>query len=324
MEPLHRLAALLADGEPHAGAELASALGLERGEAAALVGALGHLGLDVDRVQGCGWRLRRRIDLLDERRILDDLPPDVRARVVALEIFPEIDSTNGYLMARTREHVAGLRVCLAERQSAGRGRRGRAWVSPYAANLYMSVLGTVHTPAACLPGLGLAAGVAVARALDSLGAADVALKWPNDVLIDARKLGGVLLESAGEAGAAPRVVIGAGINVDMPACAAGGIGQPWTDLSRAGVRPGRSRLAARVLAEIAVAMAQFDAEGLAPFLAEWRARDALRGREVVLRSPQGEVRGRACGVDESGALLLDVGGAARRVTSGEVSVRALA
>lgn len=165
-------------------------------------------------------------------------------------------------------------------------------------------------------------GVAVARAVSRSGCSDVWLKWPNDLIIAGCKLGGILLEVAGEMAGPTRVVAGIGLNVQMPAAARDDVDQPWIDLQRAvGQRLSRNRVAAALVDELLPALAQFASQGFAPFAAEWAARDVSRDRPVVLRTGSAETRGVARGVDGAGALLLDVGGRLERFHGGEVSLR---
>ena len=223
-------------------------------------------------------------------------------------------------------------MLLAERQTGGRGRRGRAWVSPLAANLTFSLSRQFAGGLARLPGLSLVAGVATAEALRALGFPQVRLKWPNDLVVadggGLRKLGGLLVEGGGENAGPVRAVIGLGLNVCMPRGNEVGIDQPWIDLaalagaSRADGAPSRNRIAAGLLAHWLPALAQFDADGLAPFLARYAALDALAGRYVVLDPGEAARPARALGLAPDGALRVEVDGREQRVHAGEISVRA--
>jgi BirA family biotin operon repressor/biotin-[acetyl-CoA-carboxylase] ligase len=264
---------------------------------------------------------RDQLELLDRRRILACLPGEARAHLHELVVLGEIDSTNRYLMDRARQGASEVWACMAERQTEGRGRRGRAWVSPFGGNLYLSVLKRFAASPEHLQGLSLAMGVAVAGALESVGVEGVELKWPNDLLLGGSKLAGVLLEMISEPRGPSRVVIGIGINVRMPEAARAHIDQPWADLASAGVDPGRNRLAAVVLAEILRALKRFDTSGFEPFRAEWQTRDAMGDRPVVLESADSRIHGYVRGVDPTGALLLEVDGDVRRVLAGDISLR---
>src|SRR5690606_21256423 len=184
-----------------------------------------------------------------------------------------IDSTSSELLRR-RTPPTGVEVLLAERQTGGRGRLGRAWASPLAANLYLSLARAFEGGLARLGGLGLVAGVAAAEALHGLGYGRVRLKWPNDLVVPdpasraLRKLGGLLVEGGGEHAGPVRAVVGLGLNVRMPATGAASIDQPWCDLAGLGhpAPPSRDALAAALVAHLVPALAQFDRDGLAPFL----------------------------------------------------------
>jgi BirA family biotin operon repressor/biotin-[acetyl-CoA-carboxylase] ligase len=189
--------------------------------------------------------------------------------------------------------------------------------------LYLSLLRTYASVPKCVEGLSLVAGIAVARALKSLDVRAVALKWPNDIQIGGKKLGGILIETSGASVGSWRVVTGVGINIDMPRDGGTSIDQPWTDLARHGAHPGRNRLAARVLGELIMAANQFAESGLETFMGEWQQLDALRGREVALDGAGGTRWGTARGVDSNGALLVEIGGQRERIVCADVSLRLL-
>jgi len=166
------------------------------------------------------------------------------------------------------------------------------------------------------------AGVAAAEALHGCGYPGVRLKWPNDLLVADRKLGGLLVEGGGEHAGPVRAVIGLGVNVRMPETAAASIDQPWIDL--AGLQdkaPSRNRIAAGLLAHLVPALEQFDAEGLAPFLSRYARFDALAGRMVAIHLGAVVHSGIALGIAGDGALRVEIGGAERLFHAGEVSVR---
>ena len=263
------------------------------------------------------------LELLDRDRILAGLPDAARANLSRLEIYPVLDSTNNYLLAKVGEDWPSGAVCLAEQQQAGRGRQGRSWLSPFAAGLAGSLLWRFPVSAAALSGLSLATGIAVARALRQIGVAEVGLKWPNDVGWCGRKLGGILLESGGKAGAF-FVVAGVGLNVALPQSAATAIDQPWVDLAEilGADRISRNRLAALLISELIETFVQFQQEGFADLATEWASFDQVAGQPVRLNLPHTTVTGIARGVDATGALLLET--AEGRITpyiGGEISLR---
>ncbi len=317
---LRPLIELLADGRFHSGQALGRELGLSRTAVWKRIRALEALGLECHAVGGKGYRLARPLELLERQALLDAIPPAARPLLGGLELLEETDSTNAHLMARVGRLPCG-HVCLAERQLAGRGRRGRAWISPYGRNLYLSIHWSFPLPATRLGALPLALGCAVAEALSRLGLEDVGLKWPNDLLWRQRKLGGLLLEMGGEAEGPCHVVAGVGINIDM-----GGAGeeidQPWCDVATAlGAPIGRNRLGGEVIAALLEALASYQRDGFAPFAERWRRFDLCEGQPVRLLLPNGTVEGTARGVDEQGALRLEQEGRITIHHGGEVSLR---
>ncbi|TQU47573.1 biotin--[acetyl-CoA-carboxylase] ligase, partial [Xanthomonas perforans] len=216
----------------------------------------------------------------------------------------------------------GVAVLLAERQTGGRGRRGRQWTSPLGAHIYLSASRRFNGGLGQLAGLSLAVGVAVAEALRGCGFADVGLKWPNDLLARQRKLGGLLIEGGGEMAGNARAVIGLGLNVHMPATAAASIDQPWIDLDTlAGGPVSRDQVTAAVLSGLLPALDLFEAQGLAPFLGRYADLDVLHGRTVQVEEAGTHHRGVALGLAADGALRVQLGETVRLFHSGEVSVR---
>lgn len=311
---------------PVSGDALAQASGQTRAAVWKRIQALRSAGVDIQAWPGRGYALAEPLELLDAGAILAGLAPPLRADIASLDVAWSIDSTNSELLRRTPA-TSGTQVLLAESQSGGRGRRGRGWESPLAANLYLSLARRFDSGLARLGGLGLVAGLAMAEALHACGLDGVRLKWPNDLVAEGaggqlRKLGGLLVEGGGENAGPVRAVVGIGLNVRMPGQIA--IDQPWIDLhTLAGAAaPGRNRLAAVCLAHLLPALAQFDREGLAPFLGRYAALDVLTGRQVQVHGSDGPRAGLALGIAGDGALRVRIDGAERAVHAGEVSIRA--
>jgi BirA family biotin operon repressor/biotin-[acetyl-CoA-carboxylase] ligase len=312
----------LSDGAFHSGTELGGITGCSRSAIWKCVESLRKLGVDIYSVRGKGYRLAQPLTLLDRDKIVRHIDMEQRSSLSQLEVHFDTDSTNARLLELARLTPASGVACLAERQSLGRGRRGREWVSPFGANLYCSLLWRFPHGASHLAGLSLAIAVAVVRALDEMDAKEVQLKWPNDVLFKERKLGGLLIEVVGETSGPCQVVIGVGINTQMPEIQGEEIGQPWTDLRTVlGESVDRNYLAARVLTNLIQVIRGFEEHGLTPYLEEWRLRDAYLGREVSVHLPQDVIHGTMQGVDDSGALLLSRGEKLQRFHSGELSLR---
>lgn len=307
---------------PMSGEALAARMGISRSAVHKRIESLRDAGIDVDAQAGRGYALRHACELLDADTIRGLLSPMANALLPALEVDWIVDSSNSVLLRR--EGIAdGAEALLVEGQSGGRGRRGREWRSPLASNLYLSLARRYAGGLARLGGLSLAAGVAVAEALQSLGIA-VRLKWPNDLLVDGRKLGGLLVEGGGEHAGPVRAVIGLGLNVRMPEDAARGIDQPWIDLAEAAPRAtSRNALAAAVLERLLPALEAFDREGLEPFRERFAAFDALRERDVAVTGAGDALHGLALGLADDGGLRIRLkNGEVRTVHAGEVSVRA--
>lgn len=320
-----QLLPLLASGDFCSGQVLADAMGVSRTAIWKQLNGLAELGLEIESVKGRGYRIPGGIELLDAAQVRKGLRPVAASLMARLELFDSIDSTNAEAMRQVAagKGITGL-VCSAEQQTAGRGRRGRAWVSPYARNLYVSLLWQYHQGATALEGLSLAVGVAVARALTACDLPPVQLKWPNDIVYEGAKLGGVLLEMTGDAAGTCQVIVGVGLNVAMPVVAASTIDQAWTDVETMGgtVRPDRNALLAALLNELLPLLANFEEQGFAPWRDEWLARDAFAGEPVVLHSGAQNMAGIARGVDERGALQLETATAGvQSIYGGEISLR---
>jgi BirA family transcriptional regulator, biotin operon repressor / biotin---[acetyl-CoA-carboxylase] ligase len=315
---------LLADGALHSGEELAARLGVSRAAVWKRLQQLEEWGIAVEALTGRGYRLEAPVDLLDADDIRSRLPQDACGRLRRLEVHEALDSTSDRLLAVDDLPSGQFDACLAEFQSAGRGRRGRRWVAPFASGLCLSIGWNYRDAPAALSALSLAAGVAVLRALGRLGIAGLALKWPNDVVRGDSKLGGILIDLRGEAAGPAYVVVGVGINVRLPASARERLveeGVDAVDLAALGPPPSRNALAAALVAELSNALGEYGARGLAAFAEEWQVADALAGRTIAVLHGGQTLHGRARGVDSDGALLLEVDGAPRRIVSGEVSVR---
>lgn len=315
---------LLADARFHSGEQLAAVLGVSRATVWKRVRALSQTcGVAVGAVRGRGYRLAEPLELLDREHLVPLLARDTTAHLAQLDLVETVDSTNTYLLGRRLADSNQGIACLAERQTAGRGRRGRSWVSPFGANIYLSVLWRFDSPPMDLAGLSLAAGVAVAQALARVGVGGVSLKWPNDLLWDGRKLAGILVELAGESDGPTHAVIGVGLNLRMPDGAGRDVGQPWADLREVlgGAPPTRNLLAARLIDALVAMCLRFRDAGLAPFLDDWRALDCLAGQPVRVVLGDRAVDGVGLGIAPSGALRVRTVDGERELHAGEASLR---
>jgi len=318
-----KLLNILADGHFHSGEKLGAELGVSRTAVWKQVQTLQQLGLDCYSVSGKGYRLSMPLELLERDAVLSAVTAAAKALVSEIELHPEIDSSNRYLMDKLSKGLDHGHACLVERQTAGRGRRGRPWVSPFAKNIYMSYYWRFEMTPELISGLALAIGVGIIRALKQLEIEGASLKWPNDILWQGRKLAGILLEMRGESAGPYHVVIGVGINVDMSnADSSTEIDQPWVDLQHIAAQPiSRNKVAGVLLGELLLVAEQFQNSGLAPFLDEWIAADAYAGKPVVIQQGVEEITGYARGVDGNGAIILETDMGLRQFHSGEVSLR---
>jgi len=321
LQALRPVLELLADGEVHSGQALGAALGVSRAAVWKQLQKLEQLGLALESVKGRGYRLPGGLNLLQADAIDAALQPPARQLLEELVLLDQVDSTNAQMLGLL-ERGAGHGVAMfAEQQSAGRGRRGRSWVSPFSGGISLSIGWQFNGGVQLLEGLSLAVGVALAEALADFAVPDVRLKWPNDVWCRERKLAGVLLELAGDLTDRCAVVVGIGLNVGLPQGAAAAIDQPWIDLNS--VRPGidRNQLAAAMLNRLLPLLDSYPQRGFTAYRSAWQALDQFAGRPVCLRTAQREWRGHAAGVDTSGALLLDIDGERHSFHGGEISLR---
>ncbi len=317
---------LLADGGFHSGEALGDALGVSRTAIWKHLQKLDELGLNLISVKGKGYCLDGGLELLDEDKILASVSGEVKAHIDALDINSVIDSTNIKALARAAENGASGYVCLAEQQTAGRGRRGREWVSPFGKNIYLSTLWGFDGGAAALEGLSLAVGVAIVKALKKKGLSDLQLKWPNDVLWQGRKLAGVLLEMTGDVTGRCQVVVGIGLNVSMPAAAGLAIDQAWVDVDsiaeELSIPPlSRNHLVGLLLDELIPMLNGFQYGGFAALRADWEALDAYKDQKVELRMGANSASGVAKGVSDTGALRVQTEGGETLYNGGEISLR---
>ena len=308
----------LATGAPVSGVRLATQLGISRAAVWKQIEQLRARGLPIAARAGQGYALPYPLELLDR-----DAIRAVAAPGTIIEVQESLDSTSSELLRRAAE-AADLTFVFAEMQTAGRGRRGRVWLAPPALNLTFSVLKRFERGFAALSGLSLAVGVAVAETLRTAGVPRLALKWPNDLQADGRKLGGILIELGGEFLGPCHAVIGIGLNLRLPPALAAAAGQPVTDLAAlcGGTPPARNALAAHLTGALTQALTQFAGHGFAPFAARYGALDALRDRALTVSGNGAAFAAIGAGVDARGALRVRRdGGGVEYLDSAEITVR---
>jgi BirA family transcriptional regulator, biotin operon repressor / biotin---[acetyl-CoA-carboxylase] ligase len=303
------------------GSDLAQALGVTRAAVWKQVEALRALGAPIQAAAGRGYRLAWPLELLDAGRIRAELDAPSRKRLGDLTVLWQTPSTSDTILRDASEGAPDLSLCIAETQSAGRGRRGRGWQSPLGGNVYFSLLKRFSQGMGALSGLSLVAGVALVQALTDCGVGGIGLKWPNDVLADGRKLAGILVELGGEFLGPCHAVIGIGINLRLADNVS--IDQPAVDLAQlcAGTPPSRNRLIGRLLVRLIAALDRFSSDGFGGFRSDYAQHDLLAGQALRVKTTDAMRDGIAAGIDERGALRVRHGTAVVSYDSAEVSVR---
>lgn len=313
---------ILADGQFHSGQQLAERMGVSRTAVWKHLGSLRDKGVAVESVKGRGYRFIAPVEMLAGDRIRRALVPSVSKSLRRLDVCYQLDSTSQYLANRLMATPIHGNVVLAEYQSNGRGRGTHEWLAAPAAGLCMSIGWHFESVPKSLPALSLATGVVLANCLSAFGPQPIRLKWPNDLLHAGAKLGGILIESRGQHAGEVDVIIGIGINVEMPAALAGRINQNVTDLVRIfGHRPSRNQLAGSIINGMFRLLENYAIEGFGPYLESWRALDIGRGRQAVLHRSAGDVHGRVVDIDENGFLVMETEGVSSRYSSGDLSLR---
>jgi len=318
--PPPELLRLLADGQVHSGQELAIALGVSRTAIWKQLAKLEPLGLELCSQAGKGYRLNGGLDLLNLELLQANLSEEARGLCGRINLFDLIDSTNAWLLRQ--EPAIGIDLCLAECQTAGRGRRARQWISPFARNLYLSLRMTVESGVGALEGLSLAVGVVVADCLRDLGAEGIELKWPNDILWRGRKLGGVLLELTGDPSGVCHLVVGLGLNLLDDKSMTEKIDQPWVSLVEIIPQPlGRNKVAAAMIDALLPLLASYETSGFGPYHGRWEDYNAFANTAVELQLGSNSVAGVMTGITETGALVLETDHGTKVFHGGEISLR---
>jgi BirA family transcriptional regulator, biotin operon repressor / biotin---[acetyl-CoA-carboxylase] ligase len=315
-----QLLQLLSKGEFISGQMVADELGLSRTAIANHIKLLQELGLDIYKVKGKGYRLAQPLNLLDAAVIIKLKAvglPDVLVQSIT-------DSTNSQLMQKVADGTIKTPgyVIVAEAQTAGRGRRGRVWYSPFGSSLYFSMYWRLEQGVQAAMGLSLIVAMALSRLLEREYQLAPTVKWPNDVYIDGKKLAGILVELAGQADAACDVIIGIGLNVQLPQQSHSYIDQSYTDLCSSIELPiDRNKLIVNLQTELITMLRKFSEQGFADFAAEFNRRDHFHMQPVKL-SGSTDCSGICLGVDKQGALLIKTASGSQTFFGGELSLRA--
>ncbi len=311
---------MLADGEIHSAERIRRTLGLSEIGLDKLVSELEMLGLRVLGTAGPGYRLGERLELYDANLLAERVRRESPG--LSVEVLDECPSTNTVLAGRAKAGAAHGTVLVCEHQSAGRGRRGNAWVSAVGGGVTFSVLWRFSRGVGALAGLSLAVAVSAAEALERLGVRRVVVKWPNDLYCGGGKLGGILIETS-EAAGSSAAVIGIGVNMRLGASERERVGRPVTDIAtNSAATPSRTVVVAALLTSVTSALDRFSREGFAPFRPAWLERHAWQGKRVILSQAERRVaEGEVVGIAEDGALELASESGIQRFHNGELSLR---
>lgn len=311
----------MSDGVFHSGQDLAHEFQLSRASIFNVLNQAEAMGLKIHAVRGRGYKIPDPVEWLDQAVIANHL--NTASTAYDVRILDSVDSTNTALMEAALSGAADGTVFCAEHQQAGKGRRGRQWHAVLGGSLTFSVLWRFENGLQSLAGLSLAVGLAIARAVNRHSQYPAQLKWPNDVLVDFRKLAGILVEVQGDLHGAAIAVVGIGLNCRLSAAQRDAVDQAVVDLAEMGVTIGRNQLLADCLQELHIALTTFRQHGFAALREDWMALDAYTDRAVALLLPDARgVQGVAAGVDDTGAFLLrDHHLKLNAYSGGEISLR---
>lgn len=309
-----KLIKILSDGSIHSGEQLGALLGMTRADINKHIHTLYKWGIEVNTITGKGYQLTRKMDLLNYERIYS------LVRCGNIFIKSVINSTNQYLLERIDQLTSGD-VCLAEYQTAGRGRRGRYWASPFGCNLYLSLYWHLHQDPAATMGLSLVVGIVIAETLNKLSGSNIKVKWPNDLYLNEKKLAGILIEMICKTDNTAHIVIGIGLNIAMSCNYKTNINQEWINLEQAGIQIERNVIADQIILALRHELVQFEKYGLVLFIKRWLVLDNFLYKKVKLHiGDQFEV-GIIKGINEHGAILLEQNGEIVSYIGGEISLR---
>ncbi len=315
---------ILQDGQFHSGEAIAKQMNMSRSAICRQVQVLREIGLAIDAVTGRGYRIQQTVELLNEDAIQQGLKPSIADMLAIVDVRVQVDSTNSCLQRISSVDKKQGHLLLAEHQLEGRGRRGKAWFSPFASSVYYSLQWRFQRGPVSLAALSLAVGSVLYHWLQTLNFPGLWLKWPNDIYVDEKKLAGILIEVSGEVEGPCWAVIGIGINVNLSGSETSIKGVEITDLaSHVAGLPGRNRLVAEFSNHLLPALRQFDHEGFAGFHQQWQKADGLTGKMVEVTGNQPTYQARCLGVDLNGSLRLQRGNEQFVVNSGNSSIRRL-
>jgi len=321
LERLQQLVILLSDGRFHSGESLARQLGVSRTAIWKLINKLQSWQIEIFAVRGKGYKIPGGLALIDGEYLAGTVSQKTKL-FSEIKVLPTVDSTSSYLTRWWKKQPGIGRICISEHQTAGRGRKGRKWISPFGANLYFSLGLNLPMGLSALGGLSLAVGIGITKLLNQHSTKKVTLKWPNDILVDGKKMAGILVEASGDSTDNSFLNIGIGINWNMTNDE-NDIDQPWINLkSILNSSIERNDVLSLILLEIDSLLDHYIKHGFDGFRNDWAEHSAFYGRPIIIHTRNGIVSGVETGVDRSGAITIRTNEGEKSFYSGEVSLRA--
>ncbi len=311
-----KIVSILNDCKVHTGTDIAKTLAISRTAVWKGIQRLKKYDIDI-RSRHQGYQLNFPLLLLDRNKI----EAFIKDPNVTVEIVESVPSTNDYL--REKPSLPTPYFCLAEHQSKGRGRLGRAWTSPFGRNIYCSFIYSLNKDISKISGLSLIVGILVVKELESLyPELNIFLKWPNDIYVNNKKMGAILIDIIAEAHGNCRVIIGIGLNVNMKDVLLTDVEQPWTSLEHIlNIKEDRNVVVGHIIHSLLKGLDAFLEKGMAPFLLEWVRYDVLMGKQVSVNTSAKVTTGIARGIDTHGYLLLELpSGSTEKFSCGDTSL----
>ena len=302
-EKLVEICNILNDLNFHDGTSIGAKLNISRTAVWKWVSKLQSYGIEITKVKGKGYLLKEPLILLDSKKIETLL----KSEHFIIDTVESIDSTNNYLNNHNKSAIP--HICIAEHQTRGRGRFSREWYSPFGKNIYFSMQYSIKQDISQLGGLSLAVGMIVCKAIEKACKLPnrLMLKWPNDITYNGKKLAGVLIEIRAEVNGNCSVIIGIGINVNMPITNKVTFNQEWASIMQiTGSPQDRNNICAILIDKLTLGIEQYLITGFKSYMPEWKKRDSLFGKMIQIQDGNEIFKGIATGVDLQGHLLINL------------------
>lgn len=315
----------LKDAKFHSGEQLAKDLRVGRTTVWKAIRYLRSLGVSINAVRSRGYKLTQPLELLDKNKILSELSHLVQKQIYQVDVLPAVTSTNDYLLSQIAYGQKPFSICLSESQTQGKGRQGKVWQSPFGRNLYLSIYGCFNA-AQNISGFSLSIATTILNTIEGFCPLPegLGIKWPNDLMYGAAKIGGILIETQSnttqQAEGIIHVVIGIGLNFDMEGFES--VDKQWTDLkSVLGQVFGRNLFAGKLINKLVTDFALFDQFGFDYFYSQWERFDLLKEKQIEISAPCSKEQGQYRGINRRGELLVEVAGTLKALTYGNVSIK---